>query len=111
MPKIPALVEAEKRLAALEKTLAPLHERRAQLLNQLNNIHKQIDTLHGPVQALIKVAREEQARTLTRWIGAKGSVTRYVVRAEGPTDKCWDSRAWLRLMCHFRDSYNRDHGQ
>lgn len=105
MPKIDAILVAERKLAILEDTLLNgLREERALLASQLAHLDQKIEEHLAPVNALLEAAREAQRRTLTKWVGDGHSMTRYVLLpGDGATDKCWDARAWLRIMKHGGD--------
>jgi len=107
MPKIPALLEAERKLALLEDVaLDVLRTERAALVAQLAHLDEEIASTLAPVQAILDAAKEQQRWTLGKWVQSEGhaSYSRYVVRTDdAPTDACWDNRAWLRVMKHGSD--------
>lgn len=111
MPKIPELREAEAALERASWASLPLCAEVDRLREELAAAEARLIQATASQEAALRSARHLQARHLTDWSAAEGSalsLTRHVLRQTGPSDACWDRRAWLRMMVQAMPDGRKD---
>lgn len=103
MPKIQELIDAEVARAAFTPLLKPLYQKLADLDRQAEKVRQQIQNTTRQADARLDEATQKQRKCLTKWVLKMDSFTRYALKMDGPSDLCWDSRAWLRRMFHVSE--------
>lgn len=108
---IPELAAARAKRAAVDVAIEHLYEERRRVRDQLDRVDNQIRRrLAGPERELAQ-AISRQEHTLTGWVKKGGSFNRYRLHEDPKraSDKCWDSKVWLRWMLHYKDDRRVDH--
>ncbi len=105
MPKIPALIEAEKALVDFQNSLATELAQAFSLEGQAAMIRDEIDRKLAPFVKVFEKAAEAQRNHLTGWYhtGQKCKLYHQRYQLSGSDEQqrgCWVKSAWLRKMLH-----------